>query len=58
MAIVSALPPEWIEAARTGSPLPDVGSLRAELELAKDERIDLHGQLVERDQQISALQDN
>ena len=57
LAIVSTLPPEWIEAARTGAPMPDVGGLRAELQLVKDERIDLHGQLVERDRQIQALQD-
>jgi len=56
-AIVATLPPEWIEAARTGGSLPDFGSLRAELELAKNERIDLNGQLVERDRQISALQE-
>ena len=55
-AIIAALPPEWINAARTGTSLPDFGSLRAELELAKDERIDLNGQLVERDRLISALQ--
>lgn len=55
LAIVSTLPPEWVQAAKTGGPLPDFGSLRAELELAKDERIDLHGQLVERDRQIAAL---
>lgn len=57
LAIVSALPPEWIDAAKTGDRLPDFGSLRAELELAKDERIDLNGQLVERDRQIAALQE-
>lgn len=56
-AIIAALPPEWIQAARTGTSLPDFGSLRAELELAKDERIDLNGQLVERDRLISALQE-
>ncbi len=56
-AIIATLPPEWIEAARTGGSLPDFGSLRAELELAKNERIDLNGQLVERDRQISALQE-
>jgi predicted flap endonuclease-1-like 5' DNA nuclease len=55
-AIIAVLPPEWIDAARTGTSLPDFGSLRAELELAKDERIDLNGQLVERDRLISALQ--
>ncbi len=55
-AIIATLPPEWIDAARTGTSLPDFGSLRAELELAKDERIDLNGQLVERDRLISALQ--
>lgn len=57
LAIVTALPPEWINAARTGAPMPDVGGLRAELQLVKDERIDLHGQVVERDRQIQALQD-
>lgn len=57
MAIVSALPPEWVQAAVTGGAFPDYSSLRAELELAKDERIDLRGQLVERDQQIQALQE-
>lgn len=57
LAVVSVLPPEWIEAAKTGGSLPDFGSLRAELELAKDERIDLLGQLAERQQQIQALQE-
>ncbi len=57
LAIVNVLPSEWIEAAKTGAPMPDVAGLRAELQLAKDERIDLHGQLVERDRQIQALQD-
>lgn len=57
LQIVTKLPPEWIEAAKTGGPLPDVGSLRAELELAKDERLGLHGQLAERDQLIRALQE-
>jgi chromosome segregation ATPase len=55
MAIVSALPPEWVQAATTGRTFPDFGALRAELELLKDERIDLRGQLVERDQLIQAL---
>ncbi len=55
MAIVSALPTEWVEAATTGQKFPDFGALRAELELLKDERIDLRGQLVERDQLIEAL---
>ncbi len=57
MAIVSALPPEWVEAATTGAAFPDIGSLRAEVELLKDERIDLRGQLVERDQLIQSLND-
>jgi chromosome segregation ATPase len=57
LAIITVLPPEWIEAAKSGAPMPDVGGLRAELQLAKDERIDLHGQLVERERQIQALQD-
>ena len=55
MAIVSALPPEWVQAATTGEQFPDFGSLRAELELLKEERIDLRGQLVERDQLIQSL---
>ncbi len=55
MAIVSALPTEWVEAATTGATFPDFGSLRAEIELLKDERIDLRGQLVERDQLIQSL---
>lgn len=54
-AIISALPPEWVQAATTGEAFPDFGALRAELELLKDERIDLRGQLVERDQLIEAL---
>jgi chromosome segregation ATPase len=58
MAIVSTLPPEWVEAAQTGRSLPDVSSLRAELELAKDERVDLRGQIAERDQRIKELQEN
>jgi len=57
MAIVSALPREWVEAATTGAAFPDIGSLRAEVELLKDERIDLRGQLVERDQLIGVLND-
>lgn len=54
-AIVSALPREWVDAATTGATFPDFGSLRAELEVLKNERIDLHGQLVERDQLIQSL---
>ncbi len=54
-AIVSALPPEWVDAATTGGTFPDFGAVRAELELLKDERIDLRGQLVERDQLVQAL---
>ncbi len=56
-AIVSVLPSEWIEAAKTGQSLPDFGMLRAELEMAKAERNDLLGQLTEREQRIQALQD-
>ena len=55
MGIISALPPEWVEAATTGAAFPDISSLRAEVEVLKDERIDLRGQLVERDQSIQAL---
>lgn len=54
-AIISALPPEWVDAATTGAAFPDIGSLRAEVEVLKNERIDLRGQLVERDQIIEAL---
>ena len=56
-AIITALPPEWVEAAKAGKSLPDVGALRAELQLAKDERDDLQTQLVERNAQAQALQD-
>lgn len=57
LSIVSVLPPEWVEAAKTGSPLPEFGPLRAELALAKDESIDLRGQIAERDQQLKGLHD-
>ena len=56
-AIITALPPEWVEAAKAGTSLPDVGALRAELQLAKDERDDLQAMLVERNVQAQALQD-
>ena len=56
-AIITALPPEWVEAAKAGTSLPDVGALRAELQLAKDERDDLQAMLVERNVEAQALQD-
>lgn len=55
--IIAVLPPEWVQAAKTGASLPDVGALRAELQLAKDERDDLQAQLVDRNAQVLALQE-
>ncbi|MCB0230358.1 MAG: hypothetical protein KDH90_14750, partial [Anaerolineae bacterium] len=55
-AVMSAFPPEWIEAARGGGDLPDLGELRRELEAARDQRIDLQAQLAERERELADLQ--
>ena len=55
--IVSALPPEWVQAARSGETFPDLGALRGELVLAKDQRTDLQEQLAERQTQLATMEE-
>lgn len=54
-SIMAALPPEWIEAAKSGQPLPDLGALRAELRLAQEERDGFLSQLTDRNAQVDEL---
>ena len=50
------LPPEWVQAARSGQALPDLRLLRSELEQAKEQSVHLEAQLAERGQLVQALQ--
>ena len=56
LAALSMLPPEWVQAARSGQALPDLRLLRSELEQAKEQSAHLEAQLAERGQLVQALQ--
>ncbi len=56
LAALSMLPPEWVQAARSGQALPDLRLLRSELEQAKEQSAHFEAQLTERGQLVQALQ--